>query len=74
MPVTHGEGEGCLRDLDTPWNRYLDQKFAAQQQLQAERDAYRDALTKIADWPDGGNTYGQNKIKAFALGILLWGR
>jgi hypothetical protein len=77
MPATHGEGEGNVRDRDTPYNRYLAEKnkqlaekFAAQQRVQAERDAYRDALIKIADWPDDGNTDGQTKIRAFALETL----
>jgi len=30
----------------------------------------RRALYQIAHWPDGGNAYGQDKIKRFAAGIL----
>ena len=30
----------------------------------------REALEKIANWPDGGNRYGQEKIKAFASQVL----
>jgi len=30
----------------------------------------RRALYQIAHWPDGGNAYGQEKIKRFAIGIL----
>lgn len=30
----------------------------------------RRALYQIAHWPDGGNAYGQAKIKRFAIGIL----
>jgi len=33
-------------------------------------DALRSALAKIADWPDGGNNYGQSHIKAFARAAL----
>jgi hypothetical protein len=31
-----------------------------------EREALLDALRQIAEWPDGGNRYGQEKIKRFA--------
>lgn len=30
----------------------------------------RDSLQDIANWPDGGNRYGQEKIKAFASQVL----
>jgi hypothetical protein len=32
----------------------------------ANADALLDALRQIAEWPDGGNLYGQGKIKRFA--------
>lgn len=35
-------------------------------ELLDERDALLDALRQIAEWPDGGNRYGQGKIKRFA--------
>lgn len=41
--------------------------------LQAERargEKFEAALQKIADWPDGGNTYGQANIKRFAARTL----
>lgn len=37
---------------------------------QSERAKAQEAMTKIAMWPDGGNAYGQDKIKAFANRIL----
>ena len=35
-----------------------------------ERDALLDALRQIAEWPDGGNRYGQEKIKRFAQAAI----
>lgn len=35
-----------------------------------EEVSLKEALEKIAQWPDGGNTSGQNNIKAFAQGML----
>lgn len=39
-------------------------------QLQARCDELEESLEQIAMWPDGGNTYGQEKIKGFASRIL----
>ena len=33
---------------------------------------YRDALEKISNWPDGGNRYGQEKIKRYARDVLMF--
>ena len=38
--------------------------------LQAECEKLVEALREIATWPDGGSTYGQEKIKAFASAAL----
>lgn len=38
--------------------------------LRAERDALLDAMRQIAEWPDGGNRYGQEKIKRFAQAAI----
>ena len=42
--------------------------------LETERDEARAqllaALSEIADWPDGGNQYGQSNIKRFATETL----
>ena len=35
-----------------------------------ERDALLDALRQIAEWPDGGNRYGQGNIKRFAQAAI----
>src|SRR5690606_38216024 len=43
-----------------------DAQAAEIEALRAERDALLDALRQIAEWPDGGNLYGQEKIKRFA--------
>jgi hypothetical protein len=49
------------------------EKLAARAPAAATTDAVtrlRHALYQIAHWPDGGNAYGQEKIKRFAIGIL----
>lgn len=38
--------------------------------LQAEIERLLDALRQIEEWPDGGNLYGQEKIKRFARAAL----
>lgn len=38
--------------------------------MKTENQLLREALKKIANWPDGGNRYGQEKIKAFASQVL----
>lgn len=43
-----------------------DQLAAALEAAREEREALLDALRQIAEWPDGGNLYGQEKIKRFA--------
>lgn len=43
---------------------------AENDQLKARCDELEGSLEQIAMWPDGGNTYGQDKIKAFASRIL----
>lgn len=47
-------------------NALADEFTAALEAARAERDALLDALRQIAEWPDGGNRYGQEKIKRFA--------
>ena len=39
-------------------------------ELLAERDALLDALRQITEWPDGGNSYGQENIKRFAQAAI----
>lgn len=36
----------------------------------ADADALLDALRQIAEWPDGGNRYGQRNIKRFAQDVI----
>ena len=38
--------------------------------LKAENEALLDALRQITEWPDGGNRYGQENIKRFALAAI----
>ena len=39
-------------------------------ELLAERDALLGALRQITEWPDGGNSYGQENIKRFAQAAI----
>ncbi|WKV20528.1 hypothetical protein 16Q_135 [Pseudomonas phage 16Q] len=39
-------------------------------QLKERCNEFEESLEQIATWPDGGNTYGQDKIKGFANRIL----
>jgi len=38
--------------------------------LSAETEVLLDALRQITEWPDGGNRYGQEKIKRFAQAAI----
>ena len=40
------------------------------EELLAENEALLDALRQIAEWPNGGNRYGQENIKRFAQAAL----
>lgn len=48
----------------------ITEKNAEIDQLKARCNELEESLEQIATWPDGGNTYGQDKIKGFASRIL----
>lgn len=43
---------------------------AENERLRAAFEELLDALRQIAEWPDGGNRYGQDKIKRFAQAAI----
>lgn len=54
-----------LSDVDSPVTEYV-----RADKLRSEIEALLDALHQIAEWPDGGNRYGQGNIKRFAQAAI----
>lgn len=62
--------KGDARGNDFRWQDYRAPALAAINALAGEMTALVEALERIASWPDGGNQYGQSRIKAFAAKTL----
>lgn len=69
--ITHCDNCGCdwldngLNPIGCPYCKQHAQ-VAEIKTLLVEVDELLDALRQIAEWPDGGNRYGQENIKRFA--------